>query len=178
MAATIYVMEAVNLFAGDDDPTKSKHLTIEELKLPTLQEKNTKHHAGGSCAEIEVAVGMEALQSTFKLKGWDPDLMIQFGLGSNRRLPFTARGVIRDLRTNRAIEAVALMEGRLGKIEADAFKRGDLQGHDYMIHEIMHYELFFDNAEKIYWDFFTQDYRVNRKSVNADERRILGITGV
>jgi hypothetical protein len=31
--STIYVMEAANLFCGDDDPTASKHLTLTELQL-------------------------------------------------------------------------------------------------------------------------------------------------
>ena len=68
--STIYVMEAANLFAGDHDPTASKHLTLAELKLPTLQEMYQDHHAGGSRVQIEVAVGISKLEPTFKLNGW------------------------------------------------------------------------------------------------------------
>ena len=42
------------------------------------------HHAGGSRVQIEVAVGIQKLEPTFKLNGWDPDLLTQFGLGSSR----------------------------------------------------------------------------------------------
>lgn len=176
--STIYVMEAANLFCGDDDPTQSKHLTLDQLKLPVLQEKQVNHHPGGSLFEIQMSMGHQALEATFNLKGLDPQLLGQFGLGSRIRQRYTAHGVVRDKKTNRAIETKAIMEGRLSKNEMDAFRRGEFIGHDYMIGEIMHYELFFDGAEKIYWDFFTQEWRVDGRSENADERRILRLAGL
>ena len=36
--SNIYIMEAANLFCGDENPTASKHLTLTELQLPNLQE--------------------------------------------------------------------------------------------------------------------------------------------
>jgi P2 family phage contractile tail tube protein len=173
--STIYVMEAANLFAGDHDPTASKHLSLAELKLPPLQEMYQDHHAGGSRVQIEVAVGISKLEPTFKLNGWDPDLLTQFGLGSARQKVFTAYGVIRDKRTGMATEAKAIIEGRLGKIEPDAFQRGELQGHEYAINEVMHYELWFNEKEKLFWDFFSTEWRLDGVSQNDDERRILRV---
>ncbi|PZU95577.1 MAG: phage tail protein [Chelatococcus sp.] len=176
--STIYVQEAVNLFCGDDDPTKSKHLTIAEHKLPVFTEKTQDHHAGGSKVGIDLGLGaIEKFDSTFKLKGYDPDLLAQFGLGSKMRRVYTSRGLIRDKRTGRAIESKAIIEGRLIKIESDAFSRGEFVGHDYSIAEIMHYEFYFDGKEKVYWDFFTSEWRIDGVDENADERRILGISG-
>jgi len=175
--SNLYVMEAANLFAGDHDPTASLHLELTELALPNLEEMFQDHHPGGSRVQIEVAVGINKLSSTFKLAGWNPGLLTQFGLGETARRMFTAYGVIRDKREGRAIEAKALIEGRLGKAEADAFQRGELQGHDYAINEIMHYELWFDGKEKIFWDFFSTEWRVDGVAQNADEIAILGITG-
>lgn len=173
--ATIYVMEAANLFAGSADPTKSKHLTLQELKLPALQASYQEHMAGGAPVQIEIETGIQKLEPTFKLLGWDPDVLIQFGLGSQIKNTFTAYGVIVDRRTGRKIEAKAVIEGRLGKVEADTFKRGDLQTHDYAINEVTHYELFFDNTEKFYWDFFTNIVRVNGISQNDNANAILRI---
>jgi uncharacterized protein len=133
------------------------------------------HHAGGSRVQIEVAVGISKLEPTFKLNGWDPDLLTQFGLGSSRQKVFTAYGVIRDKRTGVANEAKAIIEGRLGKIEPDAFQRGELQGHEYAINEVMHYELWFNEKEKLFWDFFSTEWRLDGVSQNDDERRILRI---
>lgn len=176
--STIYVMEAANLFCGDDDPTDSKHLTLDQIKLPVLQENFTNHMAGGSPIEVKVATGIAALEATFMLRGFDPALLRQFGLGSKQRNRYTAYGVVRDKKTNRAIEAKAIIEGRLARNEMDAIKRGEFVGHDYSIDEIMHYELHFDGSEEIYFDFFTATWRVGGVSQNDDERRILRIPGI
>lgn len=173
--STIYMMEAANLFCGDHDPTASKHLTLSELQLPSLSEMFQDHHAGGSKVQIEVAVGINKLEPTFKLAGWDPDLLSQFGLGGRAPKIFTAYGVIRNKRTGEAIEAKAIMEGRLGKVESEAFARGEMQSHDYAINEVVHYELWFGGREKLFWDFYTSEWRVDGVSQNDDERRILRI---
>lgn len=173
--SNMYIMEAANLFCGDDDPTASKHLTLTELQLPNLQEMFQDHHPGGSLVQVEVSVGIQKLEAGFKLAGWDPDLLTQFGLGATARKKFTAYGSIRDKRSGTLIEAKAVLEGRLGRANADAFQRGELQGYDYAISEILHYELHFGGAEKFYWDFFTSDWRVDGASQNADERSILRI---
>ena len=173
--STLYIMEAANLFCGDDDPTGSKHLTLTELQLPNLQEMYQDHHPGGSRVQVEVAVGIEKLEASFKLAGWDPDLLTQFGLGARALKKFTAYGVIRNKRTGTAIEAKAVLEGRLGRANPEAFQRGEMQGYDYAINGIMHYELHFEGVEKVYWDFFTTDWRIDGVAQNADERAILRI---
>jgi phage tail tube protein FII len=117
-----------NLFCGDDDPTASKHLTLTELQLPNLQEMYQDHHPGGSRVQIEVAVGIQKLEASFKLAGWDPELLTQFGLGATARKKFTAYGSIRDKRNGTAIEAKAVLEGRLGAASPEAFQRGEMQG--------------------------------------------------
>ena len=175
--STIFIMEAANLYCGDDDPSDSKHLSLGSLKLPVLQRKYQDHHGGGSVVGVEVDVGVEKLEATFSLAGWDPAVLVQFGFGSRNRRPYTAYGVIRNKKTGRAIEAKAVMEGQIGKVESDAFQRGELQNHEYMINGIMHYRLYFDGAEKFYWDHFTSEYRIDGQSDNADERRILRIPG-
>ncbi len=178
MSGTIYLMEAVNLFVGDADPTQSKHLTIAELKLPDLSAIYADHHPGGGLVATEFEVGVNKLEPTFKLNGFDPQLLGEFGLGSRVRNKFTAYGVIRDQRTGRAIESKAVIEGRLGKIAPDAFQRGELQGHEYSINSVVHYELWFDASEKVYWDLFTNEWRVGGIDQNADINRILRVPSV
>jgi uncharacterized protein len=173
--STIYIMEAANLFVGLADPTKSKHLTLTELKLPALQEIFVDHHGGGMRVGIEVGVGVQKLEPTFNLAGFDPDLLSEFGLGSKVRNVFTAYGVVRDKRTGRAIEAKAIMEGRLGKADMSAFQRGEMTSFEYAINELMHYELWFDGAEKIHWDAFTNVWRINGVDENSAENLILRI---
>lgn len=171
--STIYIQEAVNLFCGDHDPTASNHLTISEMKLPGLNEDYQDFHPGGSRVGIEVETGVQKLVSTFKLAGHNPHVLSLFGLGAKARRKFTSYGVIRDKRSGVAIESKAIMEGRLSKVEAEGFSRGNLQSHDYGINEILHYELWFGGQEKVYWDFFTSEWRIDGVSQNDDERQIL-----
>lgn len=178
MANTVYIMEAANLFCGDHDPASSKHLTIEEWTLPDLQAMYADFHPGGSFVAMEFEVGVQKLVSAFKLKGFDPDTMKLFGIGSQLKTIFTGYGLIRDKRTGKAIEAKAIFEGRLGKVTPDAFKRGDAMGHSYSINEVSHYELWFDGAELYYWDFFTNTYRVGGVDQLADVNRILQVPNI
>ncbi|HVR54266.1 MAG TPA: phage major tail tube protein [Pseudorhodoferax sp.] len=169
-------MEMANLFCGDHDPQKSKHLTLEELKLPDLQEETTDHTPGGGIGSIDIAVGgISKLEPTFKLKGWDPLLMREFGIGTSTAKRFTAYGVIRDKKTGRQFEAKAVLEGRLSRIAPDAFTRGDAMGHEYGISEVYHYELFFDGAEEVYFDLWTNTVRIGGEDRFATANRILRI---
>lgn len=168
------IMEAVNLFCGDHDPSASKHLTLSEMMLPNLQETFADHHAGGSKVKIEIPVGIEKLESSFKLVGHDPALLSMFGLGATALKKFTGYSVLRDQRTGEAKKLMAIIQGRLGKIEGEAYKRGELQHHDYAIGGIVHYEQHIDGQEKVYWDFFSGDWRIDGVEQNADERAILG----
>lgn len=177
MSGTFYLMEAVNLFCGTHDPTQSKHLTLAEFKLPDLQMIYADHHPGGSLAQIELEVGMQKLEPTFKLNGFDPDLLSQFGLGTRFRSIFTGYGVVRDQRSGEALEAKAVIEARLGRIAPDTFQRGELQGHEYAMNSCVRYELWFNGAEKIAWDFFASTWRVDGQDQNSTENRILRIGG-
>lgn len=177
--ASFYVMEAVNLFCGDHDPNDSKHLTIESLRSPTLEEMTADHTPGGSMMAITIGMSaISALEAGFKLAGYDPNMLSLFGLGGRKREVYTAYGVLRDKRTGGAIEVKSIYHARLATIEPDEFEKGELSGYDYSLKEILHYETYFDTREKYYCDFFNQTWRVDGVSQNAEERRILRIPGV
>lgn len=170
--AQFYIQEQANLFAGTADPSNSRHLTLEEIRLPTMQEKYQDHSPGGGSIDMEIPVGFEKLMMPFKLRGHDPDM---FGfLGTDDT--FTSLGLIRDRRTGRAIQSKAIMRGRIGQITPDAFKKGELQGHEYMVNAVMRYELFFDGERKILWDAFTNELEFDGVDRNAEVNRIIGLT--
>jgi P2 family phage contractile tail tube protein len=172
----LIIQEAVNLFAGDNPPNNSKHLNLESIKLPELEELTQNFHSGGSVGQIEVGgMGLKALELTFKTKGWDPQTMSQFGLGSKNMNPYTIYGVARDKNGNAAIEVKAIVRGRMTRVMNDEVKRGDLMGQDFAIKEVLHYELYFAKVEKYYYDWLTTAWRVDGASQNADETAILRI---
>jgi P2 family phage contractile tail tube protein len=176
--ATIYLLEAVNLFMGDHDPNASNHLELEEFKLPEPSIKTSEHAPGGGVLTVDFGMNLiEKLEPTFKLRGFNPERLKQFGLNTPYRNIFTAYGVVRDKRTGRAIEAKAVIEAKLGKLTPDAFKRGDDFGHEYAMIEVVHYELFVGPDEIFAVDFFENTYRVGGADQFADANRILRVPG-
>jgi P2 family phage contractile tail tube protein len=175
--STLLILEAANLFCGDHDPTKSKHLTLQELQLPNLQAQYQDHSPGGAPVSIEIETGINKLEPSFKLIGYDPDLLVQFGVSDTIRRNYTAYGVLTDRRTGAKIEIKSIMEGRLGKVETDAYKRGDLLAHSYAINEVTHYEVWIGGNEKVYWDFWTNVWRVDGVDQWARHNQILRVTG-
>lgn len=171
----VFVMESANLFAGDHDPSASNHLTLQELKLPGLEENYVDHAAGGAPFAIEVDTHLTRLEATFNLVGFNTQVMTLIGHSSRERQVFTAYGVVRDRRTGEAVEAKAVLQGRLGRVNPTNFRKGDLQGHEYSIRGIVHYELFFNNVEIYFWDFFISTRRIGGEDLNVDHNNILRI---
>ena len=172
---TLYTFDAANLFCGTVDPTNSKHLAIEHLKLPELDEEFKDHSPSGGRFGFEIPVGFKKLECTFKLTGFDPQVLTQFGLSSPIANIYTAYSVVVDRRTGQQIEHKAVVEGRLSKVAQSEVKRGETSDTDYRIGGISHYELWFGGAEKIFWDFFTNAWRVDGVDQNATRNSILRI---
>ena len=133
------------------------------------------HNPGGGMVGIEIGVGIGALSAPFKLNGFDPQVLSQFGLGSRIETNYTAYGSVLDKTDGRHIPTRCLMAGRLASVESDAFQRGQLQAYDYQIQGITHYELFFDGSEKYYYDFLTNEWRVDGVSQVAEINQNLRI---
>jgi P2 family phage contractile tail tube protein len=178
MAATLYELDMANIFAGDEDPTNSQHLAIEDVKLPQLQEKTKEHAAGGAVFGVKIGLRLfEPLEQTFKLRGFNPEVMNKFGVNSPTRRKYTTRGNVRDLRTGATFAAVAVVQGRMVKVEPSSWKRDDGLANDYTIDEIVFYQLMLNGAEKYYFDYFAGPigWRVDGVAQFADEARNLGL---
>jgi P2 family phage contractile tail tube protein len=177
MANTIYTMEAANIFVGDDNPNASNHMTIQTLKLPSLEENYVEHNAGGASVGMEFETHMNKLEATFNLAGWTPDVMTKIGRWSAEVQRFTARGAIRDRRTGKVSSALARMWGRLGRANPTDFRRGDLFGHEYSIRSIHHYELIMGGRQLIYFDYFENARIIGGWDINSEINGALGVTG-
>ena len=176
--SNMFVLEAVNLFCGDADPTKSKFLTLTSMQLPAMEEATADHMPGGGVAGFTVGMGvLTALESGFNLAGYDPDMMSLFGLGSGERQVFTAYGVLKDKKTSNEIEAKTILHAILQNAAPDEFTRGELSGYEYSLREIVHYESYLDGKEKHYYDAFTNQWRVDGVSKFQKRNRILRIPG-
>lgn len=176
MAGLFWVQEGFSLFVGDDGPNNGKYLNLESILLPTLEEMTQAFYPGGAIGQIDVGgMGMKELTLGFKLKGWDDQAMNQFGIGSKNLFPYTAYGVVKDKNGNAPMEMKCIVRGRMQQIKPDDMKRGDLFGMDFVIKELLHYELYLNKNEKFYYDWFSSTWRVNGIVENADDLAILRI---
>ena len=161
---TLNILHGINLYVGNDPIAEaSKHLQLEELKLPDLEENLQTFEPGGSVGATQIAMGLKEMEASFKLKGWDMHTLTHFGLGAGIRKRFTGYGAIRDEVTGMEKDVVAVMEGRLTKVEGEAMKKGDLSGHDYTISGIWFYRLSIGGTEL---------YQI---SIDPPRRRVAGV---
>lgn len=176
--STIYIPEAVNLFVTNSGTDNSKHLVISDVTLPVLKEKTMEHHPGGAIGSIQIGgLGIEPLDLSFKLVGVDPQSMAQFGLGAaGARVPYTVYGATRDKQTGTAIALKCMVLGRMVEMSQGTFKRGDANEQTHKIAEVTMYQLFWNNAELYYYDFFNSIWRVNGVSQVSDVNAILQIS--
>jgi P2 family phage contractile tail tube protein len=176
----LIIQEGLNLFVGDAGPDNSKHLNLDNVNLPDFEELTQMLYSGGSIGQLDVGgMGLKSLEMTFKLTGWDPQAMSQFGVGARSQLPYTFYGLARDKAGNTPKEVKGVVRGRMVRVGMDNIKRGDLFGTDFAIREIIFYELHFNKEEKYFYDWKSSEYRVDGVTQNADERDILRLpTGI
>ena len=174
--ATIYIPEAINLFVTDNGPDNGKHLKITDVTLPKMTEKTMEHHPGGGIGAIKIGgLGIEALEVGFKLVGFDPQSLAQFGLGGTGQVPYTILGAVRDKQTGTSIQLRASAWGRLTEIDSGTWKRGDAAEQTHKIEEITLYQLYWNKVEVYYYDFYNSTWRVNGVSQVDDVNAILQI---
>ena len=185
MPATIFTMESANMICGDTGdasaPGISTHLEITDLKLPGLEENYVDHTPGGAPVQIEVPMFQNRLEATFTLAGWNPAVMSMFASWVRSLNRFTAYGLIRDRRTGMGLQAIALFEARLGRVNPTNFRKTDLMQMEYSLRSIVHYELYMQQVvgaeptEIVFWDFFTSTRRQGGVDLNAELNPILAI---
>lgn len=169
---THYSLESFNLYVGTDDEDNDKRVIIRNTSLPDLEEITQGGHAGGAPFEIEVGgLGFKALSPKFKLAGFDPQTLRQFGIGGRAQYPFIIKGKIRNLNGGRELGLKAVIWGRLSKYAPSEFKRGDAFEQDHEIKEVVHYEKYIDGQEMYYFDHFAKPpiWRVNGKNANQGD---------
>ena len=154
MANTVQKLDTANLFVGDDDPNASLHLQIRNVGvILDLEEATETFKPGGHVMSIDYGTRSFMLGPlTFELEGINPDVMSRF-MGP-KKIKYTVRGNIRDLRTDADIPLVSIIEGRMVKVTHGAFSKGDSVNGQYEIKEISHYEVRIDGREELYVPFF------------------------
>jgi phage tail tube protein FII len=176
MAASVIVMEAANIFCGDDSGDNSKHLTLTNLTLWQPKEKTVEHHAGGSIGAITIGgLGFEAPEMSFTLGACDVQTKMLFGIGGNGTRPYTVYQALRDKNGGRLIERKIVVFGRLIEVGENEFKRGDSTEQTHKISEITRYDYTEDKASIYLYDYFASTWSVGGVNQLAEHNSILRI---
>lgn len=175
MPNSIITMEKANMFCGaaPSDTNVSNHLIITELKLPAMDEQYTDHRPGGAAVAIEIDTIIARLECTFALVGLTPQVMGLVGSWQQSQNLFYAYGVLRDRQTGEALQAIALLKGRLGRSDPQNWQRGNVLHTQYSIRGITHYELNIAGEQIYFWDFFSNQFIVRSVDRNADTNNLL-----
>lgn len=153
--AGLYVMDMATIMVGDDQPDNMNHLKLTGVQLPNLSETTSDHNPGGSVMGLSIGMTMlTALTLTFKMKGLNPETSRKLGIGQQRRLNYTIRGNIRDVREDRNFAGKAVISGRMVTANMSEFARENGIDEDFEVKELVKYELYLDGVERFYFDFF------------------------
>jgi len=96
----------------------------QEVNPPKLTIKAEELRAGGMDAPVSVDLGMEALECSFTLVEYDPELIKQFGLISGNAVQLTLRGALVD--NDSTTPMVISVRGMYKEMDFGTFKAGDL----------------------------------------------------
>jgi phage tail tube protein FII len=174
----LYIMDMATIMVGDDQPESLNHLKLTSVQLPNLSESTTDHMPGGAVMGVSLGMSMiAALTLSFKMKGLNPETNRKLGIGQPRRLNYTMRGNVRDVREDRNFAAKAVINGRMVTANMSEFARENGIDEDYEIKEIMRYELYLDGQEKFYFDFFRgpSGARIDGEPIFAQQAGNLGL---
>lgn len=100
---------------------------IAEYTPPTFEIITESMRGGGMDSESKIDMGMAALEPTFKMNGYDLEVMKLWGLGQGQTVPLTARGFLVD---DDGVETPIIhnMTGRITKMEQETWKAGETSG--------------------------------------------------
>lgn len=103
---------------------------VDEVQLPALSIVGEDYRAGGMDAPVEIDMGMEKLESTFKLSKFDADVDRLFG--SPGYIQLTFRGAVESL-DGTVKAAVVKLKGKIHGIETDAATPGAKAAKSYRV---------------------------------------------
>lgn len=148
---------------------ESKIGQIGDITLPVPQEKVEELRNAGMSMPIEVKMGYEKLEFSFKMSGFDPQVLKLFGLAPGTETPFMITGATVD-EDGTEHSAVLTVRGFLKQADAGTWKGGDQAENDYMV-SVRYYKLEIDGEEIYEMDPF--DVRVGGVSQRAGIRNAL-----
>ncbi|WP_166096874.1 phage major tail tube protein [Rhizobium flavescens] len=105
---------------------------IGDVTLPALEAKREDMRNGGMIRPRKVYLGYEATEFSFKMPGFDPQVLKLFGLALGVETPFMITGALVD-EDGQVHSGVISVRGILYKPNHGTWKGGDLAENDYAV---------------------------------------------
>jgi P2 family phage contractile tail tube protein len=113
-------LKNMNLFIDD----RGLAGRVTEVSLPKVTAKLEEFRAGGMDSPVKFDMGLEALEASFTLAEYSPDVLKLFGLTLGNTTPVTIRGYAED-EQGRSQAIVVHLRGRLNEMDMGSWKPGD-----------------------------------------------------
>ena len=147
----------------------SKIGQASEITLPVPAEKLEEIRNAGMVMPIDVPMGYEKPEASFKLTGFDPQVIMLFGLAVGQEREFMATGALAH-EDGTIINATAYIRGRLTKNDHGSWKAGEVGENEFSI-SLRFYRLEVDGVTLIEMDPF--NVSINGVSQTAGIRSAL-----
>ncbi|HEV2504392.1 MAG TPA: phage major tail tube protein [Mesorhizobium sp.] len=131
----------------------SKIGQASEITLPVPTEKMEELRNAGMVMPIDIPMGYEKLEASFKLTGFDPQVISLFGLKVGQEREFMVTGALAH-EDGTIINATAYIRGRLMKNDHGTWKPGEAGENDFSI-TLRYYKLEVDGSVLIEADPFS-----------------------
>lgn len=103
-----------------------------EITLPVPTEKLEEMRNAGMVMPIDIPMGYDKIESSFKLTSFDPQSISLFGLAVGQEREFMATGALAS-EDGTIINATAYMRGRLMKSDHGTWKPGEAGDNTYSV---------------------------------------------
>lgn len=143
MSTSLFTLESANMYCGLEPApnSTSMHLKLSEVKLPHFEEFYIDHRPGGAPVAIEVDMIYTKLDCNFVIAGFDYHIYTSMRAWSISQNYFFIYGLLRDRLTSGYHQLRAILKGRLGNVEGQPWRRGDVYHTACSIRAITQYEL-------------------------------------
>lgn len=130
----------------------SKIGQANEITLPVPTEKVEEMRNAGMVMPIDVPMGYEKPEASFKLTAFDPQVIVLFGLAVGAEKEFMVTGALAH-EDGTIINATAYIRGRLMSHDAGGWQSGEPSENDFSV-TVRYYRLEVDGRTLIEMDPF------------------------
>lgn len=126
MNAAAQILKNFNIYVDG----RSYAGNVDEITLPNLNITGEDYRAGGMDAPLEIDMGMDKLEASFKVSKWDRNLIAKWGATNGGRVPLVFRGALED-RDGTVIPVEVSLYGKIHGLETDTVAPGARVGQSY-----------------------------------------------